>query len=86
MRFSVDGFGVCAVGQSAPRTGIFQLDVLRAGQPLRTVDLSNGATQTDLSLPNGSYVLRLRFVDAATRRDLLPPSDTSITVNSQERI
>jgi hypothetical protein len=86
LRFGVDGFGVCAVGQSIDRTGHFLLEILRDGQLQRSSELGNGATQTNLALANGNYVLRLRFVDRTGRNDLLPPTETRVTVASQERL
>ena len=86
VRLGVQGFGVCAAGQSAERTGHFILDVRQGSALIRSVDLSNGATQTNLSLVNGVYQLGLRFVDGKTRRDLLPASEMTIVVNGQERI
>jgi len=85
-RFSVDGWGVCATGQSAERTGHFMLDVLKDGKVLRVVDLTSGATQTNVALPNGNYVLRLHFVDARSQTDLVPPIDYNIAVNGQDRL
>ena len=86
LRFGVDGYGVCAAGQVVERTGRFVLDLLKDGAVQRTQALDNGATQTTLALPNGAYRLRLRFVDASGRKDLLPPSETAITVAGQERL
>lgn len=86
VRFAVDGFGVCAAGQKAERSGHFMLEVLQNGRPQRLVDYSNGATQGNLALANGAYVLRLRFVDGTTRNDLLPPTDTTVVVAGQERL
>lgn len=86
VRFGVEGWGVCAAGQTAERTGHFLLEILRDGRLLRMVDLSNGATQTNLGLANGRYVLRLRFVDGRTRSDLLPASETTVLVNGQDRL
>jgi len=86
VRFGVEGYGVCAVGQSAERTGHFALEILQEGRLVRSNDLSNGATQSNLALPNGSYLLRLRFVDGARRTDLLPPSETTVVVTAQERL
>jgi Domain of unknown function (DUF4399) len=86
LRFGVDGWGVCAAGQSAERSGHFMLDVKQGERTLRTLDLSNGATQANLSLPNGSYGLSLRFVDGRTKRDLAPPGERVITVVGQERL
>jgi hypothetical protein len=86
VRFTVDGWGVCASGQSADKSGHFVLDAMREGQVQRSVDLSNGATQYNLDLPNGPYVLKLRFVDAKSKTDLLPASETPITVSGQDRL
>ncbi|HEU4457525.1 MAG TPA: DUF4399 domain-containing protein [Methylibium sp.] len=86
VRFGVDGFGVCASTLTAERSGHFILDVLQGDRLVKTVDLSNGATQANLVLANGGYQLQLRFVDGKTRRDLLPPALTGIVVQSQERL
>ncbi len=86
VRLGVQGFGVCAAGQSAERTGHFHLDVRQAGAVVRAVDLSSGATQTNLALPNGVYQLQLRFIDGKTRRDLLPVTETTVVVTGQDRI
>jgi hypothetical protein len=86
LRFGVEGYGVCAEGQVVERTGHFVLDLLKDGALVRTQSLGNGATQTTLALPNGGYRLRLRFVDASGRVDLLPASETNITVVAQERL
>ena len=86
LRFSVDGYGVCAAGQSAERSGHFMLEVERDGRRLQALNLSNGATQAHLTIPNGSYQLRLRFVDGATRRDLLPAYESTVVVSGQERL
>jgi len=86
VRFGVDGYGVCAVGQAVDRTGHFLLEIVHDGQMQRINELGNGATQTNLVLANGSYVLRLRFVDRSGRNDLLPPAETRVTVAGQERL
>jgi len=86
LRFTVDGWGVCATGQSAERTGHFLLEVQRDGRDLRSQDFTNGATQTNVSLADGRYRLRLRFVDAKSRTDLLPPSEIGVTVSGQDRL
>lgn len=86
LRFGVDGWGVCAAGQSAERSGHFMLELRQDGRLLRTVDLSNGATQSNLTLPDGGYRLRLRFVDGKTRRDLLPVYESTVQVDGQERL
>lgn len=86
LQLSVDGYGVCAVGQTIERTGHFVLQVLGNGRPVQTLDLSNGATQTTLSLPDGRYTLQLRFVDSVTKRDLLPPYEHVLPVVGRERM
>lgn len=85
LRFSVDGFGVSAASQEIDKTGHFRLVVSQGGRPVKTVDLSNGATQTNLALPNGAYGLRLHFVDSSRTRDLLPPLDQIVLVVAQDR-
>lgn len=86
LQFGVEGYGVCAKGQSAERVGHFMLDVLRDGRIVQTQDLSNGATQANLFVAPGSYQLRLRFVDGKTQRDLLPPHEQGIVVTAQDRL
>lgn len=86
LRFGVDGFGVCAAGQKADKTGHFALDVLRDGKLQQALDLSNGATQANLFVPPGNYQLRLRFVDAASGRELLPPAEQNLVVTGQEKL
>lgn len=86
LRFGVDGWGVCAAGQSAERSGHFLLEVRQGGRLVRSVDLSNGATQANLTLADGAWQLVLRFVDGKTRRDLLPAYESQITVAGQERL
>jgi len=86
LQFGVEGFGVCAKGQTADRTGHFMLDVLRDGRVVQALDLSNGATQANVFVPVGSYQIRLRFVDGKTQRDLLPPHEQGVVVTAQERL
>lgn len=86
LRFGVEGYGVCAAGQSAEKTGHFLLDVLREGRVQQAVDLSNGATQANLFVAPGAYQLRLRFVDGATKRDLLPAHEQNVVVTAQEKL
>lgn len=86
LHFGVEGFGVCAAGQTAERSGHFILQVMQGGKPMQTLDLKNGATQSTLTLPNGSYQLRLRMVDGASGRDLLPPYEHNLPVTGQERM
>ncbi len=86
LRFTVDGWGVCAAGQSAERTGHFVLETLREGHETRVQSFANGATQTNVALADGRYRLRLRFIDAKTRNDLLPPSEIGVTVFGQDRL
>lgn len=86
LQYGVEGFGVCAAGQSAERSGHFILQLLQNGKPLQTLDLRNGATQSTLSLPNGNYRLKLRLVDGASGRDLLPAYEHELPVTGQERM
>lgn len=86
LRFGVDGYGVCAAGQKADKTGHFMLDVLREGKLQQALDLSNGATQANLFVPAGAYQLRLRFVDGASGRELLPPHEQNLLVTAQEKL
>ncbi|MFT3955027.1 MAG: DUF4399 domain-containing protein [Piscinibacter sp.] len=86
LNFGVDGFGVCAKGQTADRTGHFMLDVMQQGRVVQALDLSNGATQANVFVPVGSYQVRLRFVDGKTQRDLLPPHEQNVVVTAQERL
>ncbi len=87
LHLAVEGYGVCAVGQSAERSGHFLLEVFKGeGKPVQVVDLSNGATQATLNLPPASYRLRLRFVDGKSGRDLLPTFEQNLPVVAQERL
>jgi len=88
LRLGVDGFGVCARGQSAEKTGHFMLDVLTRAdrKPVQSFDLSNGATQANLFIPVGSFLLRLRFVDPVSGADVLRPHELPVTVTQQDRI
>lgn len=86
LQYGVEGFGVCAAGQSAERSGHFILQLLQNGKLLQTLDLRNGATQSTLSLPNGNYRLKLRLVDGARGRDLLPAYEHELPVTGQERM
>jgi hypothetical protein len=87
LRFVVDGFGVAAQGQGGEGLGFFKLDIQWPdGSPLRTVDLSNGATQTTLSIAPGNYRLQLRFVDDSGRRDLVPAARSRLVVIGQDRL
>lgn len=86
VRFAADGFGVAPKGFGGEGLGYFVLDVLRPdGAAVQNQDLSNGATQAMLYLQPGSYTLRLRFVDDTGRKDLVPASETRITVAGQDR-
>ncbi len=87
VRFAVDGFGVAPRGQGGEGLGRFVFEVLRPdGGTVQNVDLSNGATQTNLFLAPSAYRLRLRFVDDAGRRDLVPPEEITVNVVAQERL
>ena len=85
VRFAADGFGVAPRGNGGPGTGHFTLDIVSGGKPVQAVDLSNGATQANLFLPPGSYTLRLRFMDDARTKDLVPPAEVNLSVTAQER-
>jgi hypothetical protein len=85
LRFGVDGYGVCAAGQQAERTGRFLLELRQDGRSVRRHDLTNGATQLNLNLPNGSYGMTLRFIGAGGA-DLLPPYEASLVVSGQEQL
>jgi hypothetical protein len=83
LRLGVDGFGVCAAGLNAPKTGHFVLDVFGGGRAPQNFKLSNGATQVNLFVGVGDYRLRLRFVDDKGT-DLLPAHETPVRVVAQE--
>jgi len=85
LRFGVEGYA-SAPPVRAPSAAALPARGHPAGRLLRTVDLANGATQANLALPNGSYGLVLRFVDGRTRRDLLPASETAVSVSAQDRV
>lgn len=86
LRFAVDGFGVAPKGHGAPGLGYFVFDAVRRDDgAVQSVDLGNGATQTTLTLAPGAYTLRLRFVDDGTQRDLVPVSETRVSVVGQDR-
>jgi hypothetical protein len=86
VRLAVDGFGVAPKGFGGEGLGHFTLDVLRDGAVVQAPDLANGATQTTLHLPPGSYSLRLRFLDDSGRKELVPASETRVTVAGQDRL
>jgi len=86
VRLAVDGFGVAPKGFGGEGLGYFTLDVLRDGGVVQVLDLANGATQATLYLQPGGYTLRLRFLDDSGRKDLVPASDTRITVAGQDRL
>jgi len=87
VRFAADGFGVAPKGFGGDGLGYFTLDVLRAdGSVVQSQDLANGATQAMLYLLPGAYTLRLRFLDDSGRKDLVPASETRISVAGQDRL
>ena len=53
---------------------------------MQSFDLSNGATQTNLFIPVGNFLLRLRFVDPASGADLLRPHELPVNVTQQDRL
>jgi Domain of unknown function (DUF4399) len=87
IRLGVNGFGVIAKGQTAEKTGYFMLSALKRNtrQVVESFDLSNGATQKNISLPPDAYTFRLRFVDPVRGEDLLPPHELDVTVTSSQR-
>ena len=85
LRFGIDGLGVSAASQVVDKTGHFRLVVTQGGRPVKIVDLANGATQTNLGLPNGAYGLRLHFVDSSGSRDLVAPLDQTVLVVAQDK-
>ena len=88
VRLGVDGFGVSASGRPAEKTGHFILDVLSRvdRKPVRSFDLSNGATQASAFVGLGAYTLRMRFVDASSGADLLRPHELPISVTAQDKL
>ena len=86
LQFGVQGFGVCAVAPAAERCGHFSVQLLVAGRAPQALDLAQGATQATVQLPVGRHRLRLRFVDGASQRELLPAVEHSLPVVGQERM
>lgn len=85
VRMAVDGLGVAPRGSGLPGTGHFTLEVLAGGRNVQSIDLSHGATQANLFLAPGPYVLRLRMLDDTGAKDLLAAAELNITVVAQER-
>jgi hypothetical protein len=85
VRLVADGLGVAPRGNGGPANGHFMLDVQAAGKSVQVVDLGNGATQSNLFLSPGAYLLRLRLLDDARAKDLAPPADLNVNVVAQER-
>ena len=84
LRLGVEGFGVCAQGLGAAKSGHFIVELLAGERRLQTFDLSNGATQVNLFIGLGEYRLRLRFVDDKGN-DLLPAHELPVRVTAVER-
>jgi hypothetical protein len=88
LRMGVDGFGVCARGLNAPKSGYFVVDVFPAAPggagALQTFTLANGATQVNVYVGVGDYRLRLRLLDDRGA-DLLPAHELPVRVVAQER-
>jgi hypothetical protein len=88
------GLDLCRRHGIVPSYAIYEPGFMRLGAALarcydgvpQPVDLSNGATQTTLSLPAGVHTLRLRFVDDTGRRDLTPVSTMRLVVSGQDRL
>jgi len=90
LRLGVDRFGVCAAppaGTPAPeQTGHFLVEVLDEDRNrVQAFDLRTGATQVNVFVPPGRYLLRLRFVDTRGT-DLLAPHELPVRVTRQEVI
>lgn len=87
LRLGVGGFGVAAKEVTVEGTGHFVLEFAsKTGKPVAAPDLSNGATQVNLYLPIGNYRLRVRFVTADGKRDLLPAQELDLVVAGQDRL
>ena len=82
LQFGVNGWGVCTSAANVARTGHFILDTVQGSKPGKSRALVDGATQTDIDLPNGRHLLRLKFVDAKGE-ELLPATEIDITVARQ---
>ena len=85
LRLGVNGFGICADGAQVEQTGHFVLELLEATsrKPVQTFALKNGATQVNVFTGVGSYVARLRLVNAAGA-DLLPAHETPLRVTRED--
>ncbi|MDE2370936.1 MAG: DUF4399 domain-containing protein [Burkholderiales bacterium] len=84
VRFGADGFGIAPRGSGGPGLGYFMFDVLGYdGRIVQSLDLGNGATQANLFLPPGGYLLRLRLMGEA--RELVPAVEVGVNVVAQER-
>lgn len=79
LKLGVEGFGICSNKGSAPNSGFFSLDILRAGVVVQRIDLKNGETQTSLDLLKGSYTVRLRFLNPVGQ-ELLPAFEQRLRV------
>jgi hypothetical protein len=86
LRLGVDGLGVCARGLGVEKTGHFIVELLLPGgsAPVQTFALTNGATQVNVFAPNGSYRMRLKFVDDKGT-EVLPAHELPVRVVTQER-
>jgi hypothetical protein len=82
VRMGVQGYGVCAQGQTAERSGYFIMNVLNRAdrKTVQVFNLSSGATQVSVSIKPGAYILKLRFVDPKQGRDLLLPHELNVSV------
>ena len=66
VHLGVEGYGISAEGHTGPKLGHFMVQVLAAKSVVQTQNLSGGATQATITLPNGNYVLRVRLVESGT--------------------
>jgi hypothetical protein len=93
--FSIRGMGVIPAGKPHPKAGHHHMLVDAAlpanpGTPIPFNDFhkhyGKGQTGVVLALPPGPHTLRLRLLDDTGRKELVPPSDTRITVAGQDRL
>ena len=76
------GLGVAPAGSSVKDTGHFALSVSKNKQPVASVVLADGRTETLLDLPRGDYDIELTFL-AGDGKPLLKSAPTSVSVIKQ---
>jgi Domain of unknown function (DUF4399) len=80
----VVGLGVAPAGSKIADTGHFALNVLRSGNQVQRLALSDGRTEALLDLPRGDYEIEARFLDAEGQV-LLKAAPMRVSVTRQER-